>query len=121
MELIVHLDRKRTFSLAQAKDLLPVIYRITEDSQKELRSILNQIESLKGTPRDRVLELEGRLEAIVDRWNSKLERLGAVPKGVWLADFDHGDGYYCWKFPETDIRFSHGYNEGFTGRRELKS
>jgi hypothetical protein len=117
MEFIVPRDKKRVFSIEEARQLLPVIYRITEDSHKEVKSLLNKIEALKGSNRERVLELEEQVASIVDRWNAKLERLGAKPKGVWLADFDKGDGYYCWKFPETNISHFHGYDEGFTGRK----
>jgi hypothetical protein len=56
---------------------------------------------------------------LVEKWNNKMIRLGGRPKGVWLADFDNGQGYFCWKFPETDILHTHGYNEGFTGRRVI--
>ena len=41
-------------------------------------------------------------------------------KGMWLADFDAGNGYYCWKFPENEIRFWHGYKDGFSGRVEIQ-
>ena len=50
---------------------------------------------------------------------SKMERLGLVVKGLWLVDFDTGDGYLCWKYPELRINHYHEYNAGFAGRREL--
>ena len=33
-----------------------------------------------------------------------------------LVDWDSGDGYYCWRFPEAAIAFFHTYDEGFAGR-----
>jgi hypothetical protein len=42
--------------------------------------------------------------------------LGCEVKGVWLVDWDTGDGYYCWRFPEQAISFFHTYDEGFAGR-----
>ncbi|MCB0349012.1 MAG: DUF2203 family protein, partial [Bdellovibrionales bacterium] len=31
-----------------------------------------------------------------------------------------GSSYFCWKYPEEDILFSHGYLEGFTSRVAIK-
>ena len=42
--------------------------------------------------------------------------LGADVKGLWLVDFDTGAGYYCWKWPEEELAYFHGYEEGFAGR-----
>jgi len=55
----------------------------------------------------------------VKRWMAKMNRLGLVVKGLWLVDFDTGDGYLCWKFPELRIGYFHAYHEGFTQRRPL--
>jgi hypothetical protein len=35
---------------------------------------------------------------------------------LWIEDFDAGDGYFCWKFPERQIEFWHHYNDGFSKR-----
>ena len=48
-----------------------------------------------------------------------MEALGIVVKGLWLVDFDNGEGYYCWKYPEPAIRHYHGYDEGFAGRMKI--
>ena len=113
---IIPLNHKRTFSYEQAQEILPVVYRITEAAQKEVRTLVNRIDSLKGTQNSRVTELEAQVNQIIDGWQQKLVKLGASPKGLWLADFDNGNGYYCWKFPETVISYWHGYNDGFSGR-----
>jgi hypothetical protein len=33
-----------------------------------------------------------------------------------MADFDNGEGFYCWKYPEIKINHWHGYQDGFSGR-----
>ena len=33
-----------------------------------------------------------------------------------LVDWDAGDGYFCWRYPEPALAHFHGYEEGFAGR-----
>ena len=117
---IIPLNHKRTFTYEEAQDLLPVVYRITEVAQKEVRVLVNRIEAIKSMSGARAAELETEVNSIIDCWQQKVQKLGASPKGLWLADFDNGKGYYCWKFPETVISFWHGYNDGFSGRVHIK-
>ena len=42
-----------------------------------------------------------------------------VVKGLWLVDWDCGDGYYCWRYPEASIAHFHGYDDGFNGRMPI--
>lgn len=118
MEL-VSLDCKKVFTKSEAEDLLPLVFHFTEKSQILVKNISNQIKALRGIDQSKVIELENELQLVIEKWNQKMKRLGANPKGVWLADFDSGSGYYCWKYPEVKIRFWHGYEEGFTRRIEL--
>ncbi len=117
---IVQLNQKRIFSRLEATDLLPVIYRITETAQKEVKHLINRMEAIKLMSPSRASEIESEINVTVERWQQKISKLGAKPKGLWLADFDNGEGYYCWKFPETEISFWHGYNDGFSGRTVLQ-
>jgi hypothetical protein len=118
---IINYNTVRSFSLDQAQDLLPLIYGITEESSKNTKYLMACIEALPDKKSARALELQEQINAIIDRWQNKIERLGAKPKGLWLADFDNGNGYYCWKFPEVKILFKHGYQDGFTGRILISS
>ena len=61
-------------------------------------------------------EVGRRIEARLSRWTRDMEALGAEVKGPWLVDFDSGAGYFCWRWPEPDLLYYHGYDEGF-GRR----
>jgi hypothetical protein len=116
MENIVPLDHKRVFSLEQAQEILPLVYRVTDAAQKEVKHLMNKMEAIKGVSGQRASEIEAQINEIVTRWQTKMQRLGANPKGLWLADFDNGKGYYCWKFPEMEIGFWHGYSDGYSGR-----
>jgi len=97
-----------------------VVYRITETSQKEVRVLAIRLEGIKNMSPSRASEIEAEINRIISQWQSKLTKLGAKPKGLWLADFDSGDGYFCWKFPETTLSFWHGYKDGFSGRRPIR-
>jgi hypothetical protein len=63
---------------------------------------------------------EEKIEAAMGRWARAMEALGLQVKGVWLVDFDNGSGYYCWKWPETELVYFHGYDEGFAGRIRIQ-
>lgn len=111
---------KRIFTLREADELLPLIYRITDEVHGRVKKMIHRIEAFQGANPILVSEIEAEINLELNKWQNKISRLGAVPKGMWLADFDHGTGYYCWKFPETQIRFTHGYQDGFTGRVEIR-
>ncbi len=49
-----------------------------------------------------------------------MRALGLEAKGLWLVDFDNGDGYYCWSYPEPAITHYHGYGDGFGGRISIQ-
>jgi hypothetical protein len=69
---------------------------------------------------DERAESEAQIEASVQRWAREMEALGLEVKGLWLVDFDSGAGYYCWTWPELELAFFHGYEEGFGGRARIQ-
>jgi hypothetical protein len=119
------IDNRRTFALNDAQAVIPLIYKITYESQSELRILLNKKKALGNSSdieTEEKLELcDKEIEQIVYRWEQKILRLGALPKGLWIADFDKGDGFFCWKYPEIKITHWHGYTEGFSSRKEVTS
>ena len=120
IEIVKH-DQIRFFSLVQAQELLPFVYRVTDHAAQKVKYLMACIETLPNKKSDRALELQDQINDLIEKWQNKLERLGAKPKGLWLADFDNGTGYFCWKFPETKILHKHGYQDGFTGRILISS
>ncbi len=120
MTNIFEINKKKIFTLSDAENLLPLVYKLTEDYSKQVRKLINQLEAFPSKQCERAIEVESNINTLVEQWQNKIERLGAKPKGLWLADFDNGSGYYCWKYPETKITFFHGYNEGFSGRKAIE-
>src|SRR5262245_21022975 len=96
---------KRTFTLDEARALMPKVQEITADAVERYAKLAGDLE-------------EARLE-VVQSWAEELRTLGAEIKGLWLVDFDSGAGYYCWKYPELALNHFHSYEEGFAGRLPL--
>lgn len=115
---IVPRDDPRVFTLGEALELFPLVHRITEAAYHELEPVRHKLEAMIPT-NPLMQDVERRYEVIVKAWVGKMERLGLVVKGLWLVDFDTGDGYLCWKFPELKLGHYHSYDEGFTGRRPI--
>lgn len=116
---IVSRDDPRMFTLSEAEALFPLVRRITQAAYNELEPVRRNLEAFVPT-NPLIRDVEKQYETIVKRWVAKMERLGLVVKGLWLVDFDTGDGYLCWKFPELKLGYYHGYHEGYSGRRPLR-
>lgn len=111
-------DDHRVFTLGEAQALFPLVNRLTREAYDSLEPVRHRLEvTLPGDPALR--EAEAEYERIVRRWVGKMDRLGLAVRGLWLVDFDTGDGYLCWRFPELRIAHYHGYQEGFDNRRPL--
>ena len=116
---IIPSGQRRVFSLEEAKELLPLIKRITAQSEHELRRVLTFMKHGQ-LPTEKKKELQRKTDRIIARWSAKISRMGVVVKGLWLVDFDMGRGYYCWKYGEEEIRYYHTYEDGFAGRVPLE-
>ena len=108
----------RRFTLREAREALPSVRRITETAAETLSGISQQISALD--PGDRRREpLEQEYARRVNDWAGEVALLGCEVKGLFLVDFDNGEGYYCWRWPEADVEHFHGYEEGFSGRMRI--
>jgi hypothetical protein len=106
------------FTLEEANALLPAVRRLTDQAVHDAESLARRMQ--KVGPGDAQYEhLDESLNARIVRWAADIEALGAEVKGLWLVDFDAGDGYYCWKHPEPTVAHYHGYTEGFAGRMKI--
>ncbi|HEX3556408.1 MAG TPA: DUF2203 family protein [Thermoanaerobaculia bacterium] len=106
---------KRIFSYDEAVNTFPLVRDLTAAAVRQIEALTNSVASRDelDTRRD---ELEEARERIVRAWAQQVSSLGCEVKGVWLVDWDSGDGYYCWRFPEQALSFFHTYDEGFAGR-----
>jgi len=110
----------RTHDLESANDLLPLIRKYTEAAIQETQRNLLKIRQFKRNSPD-FKRLSRAHEEAIGRWVERVHRLGGLAKGLWLVDFDTGDGCLCWIYPETRVEHFHGYNEAYKDRRKVKA
>jgi hypothetical protein len=109
---------KKIFTLSQAQDLFPVVNQITEEAVKKAAIVEAEMIVLPEAS-DRSKALEESYQTLLQEWAEKIVALGCEVKGVWLVDFDNGEGYYCWKYPEESLEFFHDYSSGYSGRTPI--
>jgi hypothetical protein len=103
---------RKVFSYEEALALMPQVRRLTEDAYQRVAAVDARATAGGGQPASAREEVDG----IVRGWAEAMVGLGLEIKGLWLVDFDNGEGYYCWKYPEETVGHYHGYEEGFAGR-----
>ncbi len=110
---------KRQWSLEGARALLGEVRERTGRSAREVEKLLAEREGREtGSPERQAID--ERIRVAVSRWLRSMEALGLEVKGLWLVDFDNGSGYYCWRWPEEELAYFHGYDEGFDGRVRIQ-
>lgn len=108
----------KRFTLTEAQGMLPSIRALTEEAVAEAEQLSSALQRLSAADPARAETVEA-LEAVVAAWTEQVRGMGLVAKGLWLVDFDNGEGYYCWKYPESGVLHFHGYDEGFAGRMKI--
>jgi hypothetical protein len=112
-------DQPRSWSLAAAREIAVEVRRITAGAVAAVEALEARREEVaRDTARRTALERE--LAQAVSAWVRAMEALGVEVKGRWLVDFDNGTGYYCWRWPETNLGYFHGYEEGFEERVRIQ-
>ena len=111
-------NNTRIFTYEEALDTFPIVRDLTERAVLGVQAIYTRVQSQEELERRRE-ELEAASNIIVESWAEEMIALGCEVKGMWLVDWDCGDGYYCWKYPEDSLGHFHGYEDGFKGRVPL--
>jgi len=105
----------RTFTYDEALATFPAVRDLTAAAVRQIEAIYNRVQSRDEAER-RSDEIEGAINEIIEGWAAQILALGCEVKGLWLVDWDSGDGYYCWRYPEEAIAHFHGYEEGYAAR-----
>lgn len=133
-------EPQKYFSVAEAESLIPELTRImggimdahseAQEIQAEFQEEQRRIMIAGGAlfSADVWRERIGRLQALtkeVQDGLASIARLGGAPKdlGMGLVDFpfllEGEEVNLCWRFGEKKIRFWHGLDEGFAGRKPI--
>jgi hypothetical protein len=116
LDSIIEINRRSVFTLEEARELLPIVHRITKFYNIKVDELVARLDSIPANNEATIAALEGQINTHIQDWQNKIQKLGVMPKGLWIADFDAGDGYFCWKFPERSIDFWHRYEDGYSKR-----
>lgn len=109
---------RRLFTLTEARALLPSVREMTAEAVQQTEELADALEDIDEDDPQRTV-LAAQLKVVVDDWAVRIREMGLEAKGLWLVDFDNGEGYYCWQHPESSIAHYHGYDEGFAGRMKI--
>src|SRR5262245_6610461 len=93
---------RRIFSYEEALETFPAVRDLTAQAVRRVEAVLRAA----GEEEDPESHREAAEEAcaeIVDAWARQVASLGCEVKGAWLVDWDCGDGYYCWQYPEESL------------------
>ncbi len=110
------INQHRTFSVEEANALLPLIRKITQDWSQKVDALMARLEVIPTEQLELIQKIENEINDGIKSWHEKIRKLGVHPKGLWLVDFDSGDGFYCWKYPENRVTHWHSYADGYTSR-----
>ncbi|MFQ5830749.1 MAG: DUF2203 domain-containing protein [Candidatus Methylomirabilia bacterium] len=132
---------KKYFTPGEVEALIPELTRImarlmdTHGEVRQIRSVLHEEQRRIMVAGGGILNREvwserrRRLEIVMREMKdgiAAIVKLGGVPKdlGMGLVDFPHLLGKQevnlCWRFGETRVRFWHGLEEGYAGRKPLE-
>lgn len=112
----------RTFTLEEARALMPRVKAITRPAFELATSLSGELSTLEpGQDPEREESLRERLQTLIERWTEAIQDLGPEVKGLWLVDFDSGDGYWCWAWPEEELAHWHSYEGGFRERVPIEA
>ena len=110
--------KKKLFDLREARELLPLIQSVTQKQQQALAPIqLRLSKMLSNDPRRK--NFENDYETVVSQWRNKVELLGAQVSGLWMVEFDVGDGLLAWRYPELSLGHFRPYDISFSERMKL--
>lgn len=110
----------RSWSLATAREMVAEVRRLTAAAVETVEALEARRDEIGPGDQAARTALEQELARAVAGWVRAMEALGVEVKGRWLVDFDNGRGYYCWRWPEQQLEYFHGYDEGFAGRVRIQ-
>jgi len=111
--------KDKLFNLKEAQELLELVQTVTEIQHGQLAPVQDRLNKmLANDPRRKVYESE--YERIVDQWRTKIQLLGAHVSGLWMVEFDVGEGCLAWRYPELSLNYFQARGASFSERVKLR-
>ena len=108
----------KLFNLDEAQEHFPLVQTITSKHQIQLAPIQSRLNlMLSNDPRRAAIEVE--YEKVVSMWMHKIQQLGATVQGLWVVEFNVGEGYLCWRYPELSLNYIRLKGQIFSSRIKL--
>lgn len=98
--------------------MLPAVKAFTAEAVRRVEQLAARLQPIPESDPEHA-RLESAISDVVNQWAAEVQAIGLEAKGLWLVDFDNGEGYYCWCYPEESIAHFHGYDDGFAGRVKI--
>lgn len=122
------------FTLEQANEMLPLVIKKFQDIVDMKNEVVRIQSDLENNPKymetfkDYIIKKQELNSAITNFYKSieELEATGVSIKSIdqGLLDFPslmfNEEIWLCWKEGETEIKFWHGKDEGFNGRKPIE-
>ena len=116
------------FTPSEAQKTLPLVKKIVKDildTTKEMRLIAEDVDGKieSGNTWGQIQKMVGDVNGFIQ----ELEEIGCLYKDwnftIGLVDFpsviEGKDVYLCWRSDEDEIKFYHGIEEGYSGRKPI--
>jgi hypothetical protein len=110
---------RKNWTLEGARALLPDVRDRTATAVSAVEKLL-EVREREGEGTPAAEQIDAKVAKLTADWARAMEALGLDVKGLWLVDFDNGNGCYCWRWPESELAYFHGYDEGFSGRVRIQ-
>lgn len=116
---LIRLQRNFPFSFEEVTHLLPTIQHLTAQCRAKVEPLFLQIELLSIREIALAQTIEAKINQHLLEWHRKVARVGGQPKALWTIEFDCGDGFYGWSFPDHCLSSFRKYDSDFSQRRSL--
>ncbi|MCB0271376.1 MAG: DUF2203 family protein [Bdellovibrionales bacterium] len=111
------LKRPRRFTLAQAQNFVSILDGITFMAMELVTPLMEELKNPLGTQDKQVVTQ--KVQKIVSMWSEQVLYFGGITRGLWMVDFDCGDGFYTWVYGEKSISSYRTYHQDFSDRTPI--
>lgn len=99
---IYPLNQSKSFTHEEALELVPLLMHISSKTKRDLNLLNSQLSFVRANS-DRALEIQDKINTILQNWSDKVRRLGAVPISLCKVRIPSEEGHFLWEYPESRL------------------